>query len=167
MQLIGQSAGMPHFQQDLSMTGELHSGTERDFKDRQEAAHRVYVYKGFRDYLRRKTGRADLNSMVTNAWHHQGFTLNASGKHPDKGRDGNGKQAPMSDPDIFARWFRASIDGYERVMGNRLNILASTGMVIEAAEIPESKTFMMQWHGEEYGNNGLAIQYWVDTYLNA
>lgn len=152
-QLLGQYMGVNNFFQNLSSTKELHSGTDRDFKDRQEPCHNVFVLGRFQEYLQQKTNNQEVTSINVNSWHHQGFTLTADGQpynHKFKVR--------------YPDWLRGKIDEFDQ--DNDIEILACTGVVVEAFERREAKIFGVQWHPEEYGSNGLTIQYWIDNYLN-
>lgn len=153
MQLINLALGLKHFQQDLEMTKELHQAAARELKDRQEPVHSVYVFGAYRDYLREKTGRDDLSSLVVCSHHHQGFTVERDGKIP-KG---------VKTHDQYVHWYTHAIAAYEQA--NDIRVLAATAMVIEGVERPSIKYVGHQHHPECSGPNGLAIGYWLDRYV--
>lgn len=153
-QLLARFLGLPNFVQDLGKLNELHNAAEREIKDRQEPAHSVYVLGRLREYLSLKTGR-DVDTLRINSWHHQSLCLTKSGVIPKN----------VKTEEQYAAWFAGAIPAYERA--SSINILACTNMVIEAFEKPDAKMYGIQFHGEEYGPNGLSIGYFVDKYLNA
>lgn len=155
LQIAAQYMGLNHFQQDLGMTKELHQGLEREFKDRQEPVHSVYVRGAYRNYLRAQTGRADLNKLNVTSWHHQGLTLSSSGVLP-KG---------IKTMDQYSQWLQTAIDQYEQA--HNIDIISCTGMVIEGFERAENKIVCHQNHIEESGPKGLAVQYWLSRYVLA
>lgn len=163
---VNLALGLSHFQQDLGMTGELHASSERDLKDRQEPVHTVGVYGDYRQYLRDKTGRADLSTLRTMSHHHQGFTLSPSGKPPEMVVNTGGKKVRHAmSAEQMTEWLPAAITAYEEA--HDISIISSTQMVIEGVEKAAIKYVGHAHHPEESGPAGLAIGYWIDKYVNA
>lgn len=151
-QILGHYLKLTNFTQDLGEIGEVHQAADRDIKDRAEPIHRVFVLGAYRDYLRDKTGRHDLNTLNVDSHHHQAYLLDPSGKRPKgiKGAEAHGQ------------WLANAIHEYQQT--NDIKIIACTGMVIEGFEKPEIKMVSHQHHPEEY-QESLAIQYWLDAYV--
>lgn len=153
-QLIGRHLGFDNFQEDLGNTGELHSGLERDFKSRQEACHNVIIYGDYRKYINEiKKKEEEIEIMSVNSWHHQGFTFTRDGKFPN---------LPKAKGE-FQEWFEKTTTKFEE--DNDIDIIAATKLVLEGFKHRTHKIFGVQWHPEEYGNEGLTIQYFIDSYL--
>ncbi len=151
-QLAGKLLKFDNFQEDLGSTGELHSGSDRELKGRQEACHSVLLYGSFQEYLIKAKNNPKLIQMSVNSWHHQGFTFSFDGKPP---KLEVGKK--------FKDWYQEKTDSYEK--NHHIEILACTSMVLEAFRHKKLPIFGVQWHPEEYGPDGLTIQYFIDTYL--
>ena len=154
-QAIGRVLGLSGFTQDLatSKVGEFHVGSEKELKDRQEPAHSIYALGAFREYMRQKTGRANLTELNVNSFHHQSFIFN-DGKMPKH----------IETHADYMGW----LQGRANVYGAKhdIDIIACTGRVVEGFEKPDAKIVSYQYHVEEYGNQGLAIAYWLNKYVN-
>jgi gamma-glutamyl-gamma-aminobutyrate hydrolase PuuD len=153
-QLTNLVLGLDHFQQDLGMTKELHQAAEREFKDRQEPVHSAWVFGAYREYLRGKTGRANLSSVNLSSHHHQGFTLSQDGKIPAK----------VKTTEQYQAWYGRCLQEYQQ--RHDIAILAATSMVIESVEKESVKYVGHQAHPETNGPTSLAIGYWIERYLN-
>lgn len=151
-QILGHYLNLGNFSQDLGEVGEVHQAADRDIKDRAEPIHRVFVLGAYRDYLRHKTGRANLTTVNVDSHHHQAYLLDPSGKVPKH----------VKGTEARAQWLWGAIDDYEHA--HDIKIIACTGMVIEGYEKAEIKAVCHQHHPEEYSGS-LAIQYWLDQYL--
>ena len=166
-QLIGQHIGVPNFQQSLSNTSEFHTGTEKDLKNRQEAAHAVHTFGNYRKFMQRKAGNNEAHDLLVNSWHHQGFTITADGKSPDRKDILELKSSlGLKKEDVFgwSGWFEHTTNKIEQ--DAKINILAATDLVIEAFEQKEKNIFAVQWHPEEYGPTGKTIDYFVSNFLD-
>ncbi len=146
-QLIGQKFKLNFFQQDLgNVKEEVHSGKDLDISIRNEPVHEVMLFGEFLDYYigLHATTKTEA-SLVVNSWHHQGFTFKNTCKR-------------CKDPEEIS-------DLTEVILAeSKLKVLATTAAVIEAFEHSELPIFGVQWHPEEYGNNGLTIGYFLKNY---
>ncbi len=142
-QLLGQVLKLDHFQQDLTETREVHSGSELEIEIRNEPVHEVTVYGEFLDFLNKNKVSHD-GKINVNSWHHQGFTIK------DNMRAIKEEQFSNISEKILCE--------------KRIKILARTPCVIEAFEHSELPIFGVQWHPEEYGNKGLTIDYFLRNY---
>lgn len=161
-QLAARALSLGHFQQDINVSGEAHTGIPEPylFKWRQEPMHTVDVFGEYRDFLREHTKRDTLNSMKTNSMHHQALTLTVDGKPSGQ------KVIKYTDPEYhekFAAWRQQLIEEYE--MTYDIDILAATPLVIEAYERESIKLVAFQNHVESSGPTSLGISYWIDKYL--
>lgn len=153
-QAVGMYLGLPFFQQDLASTNENHQ-LAGDKVHRQEPCHQVYIHGGYREYLENATKQDNLRTINCNSHHHQGFTLTYDGKLPKhvKSRD-------------FTAWYINRLSEYELEKdkcNGKIEILATTPLVIEAFRHRTLPIFCTQAHPEEHGSEGLTIQYWLDT----
>lgn len=144
-QLIGRQLNLPHFQQDLGQLDELHSGSARNFDLRQEPCHSVMVYGDLKNYIFKKDNEP-VKSMLVNSFHHQGFTYLSTGKAPNENRFAH----------ITTEWEEK----------HKVQILASTLGVLEAFQDLNKNIFAVQWHPEEYGNQGKVTGYFIDEFVN-
>ena len=158
-QLLFRILGADHFQQDLTHSDETHNGLDKDFKDRSESFHSIYLLGDLAAYFKNKTGQDfTQQSLKVNSYHHQGFTLTSNGTRPD-----GGKLKDRMTRTQYTNWLGDAINKYQQ--DNGINILGCTRLVIEAMEKPDVKAYGLQYHIEEYGNKSLGIQYWIDKYL--
>jgi len=146
LQLIGNYLGLPNFQQDT--TSEQHVATSFDYTRRQEVCHDIFLRGDLKTYLEGKKGR-ELKSVGINSFHHQSFTLSDDGKFPKDKK--------------FWTWHYQAIEKIESE--KKIDILATTHLVIEAFKHKTAPILALQFHNEEYQENGLFTQYWLDKFV--
>lgn len=156
-QVIGRVLGLPFFAQDLAACNvdELHNGAAREIKDRAEPIHSVNLYGDYLAYVRARTGRPDLETMLVSSYHHQGFLLGPISK---EGVLGLPKGIPKHlDPLSVA---------FNALNQKGVKVLSATDLVLEGYEKEDIRCVAYQSHPEDIVNS-LAISYWLDRYVFA
>lgn len=138
MQLLGIHLGLPNFCQEIGHTEEPHNGNTQELAGRKEACHVIWTHGALKEYLE----KIEISGLIpVNSFHHQGFTLEKDGEEMAKNRIENINSKTC------------------------LNILANTNKIIEAFEHKTLPIFATQWHPEEYGNESMIINYFLNQYV--
>lgn len=155
-QLLGTMLELNYFQQDLSLTDEIHNGVSCDVSTRREPIHRVHLFGEFKKYCEEK-GLEKNTKLLTNSFHHQGFTLMPNGGHVTNAEIEDyitGKQP------FTLEKSNTIINKYPNI-----NITMSTNKVIEGFTHKKLPIVAFQNHPEEY-EDSIAINYFLDNFIN-
>jgi len=143
-QILGIMLDLPNFMQEIGDSEELHNGNNREMTSRKEFSHFVSVRSDLEKMLL-ETGKIvkNTNKIPVNSLHHQGFAIDKDGEIPD------------------------NIDKRigEIESKTNLTILANSGRLIEAFQHKTLPIFAVQWHPEEYGNESVIIDYFLEKYV--
>ena len=164
-QLLGNMLGLNYFQQDISITDEIHNGLTKNISLRKEPMHAVHLFGELKKYI-------EQDKICTNSWHHQGFTLMPEGervKNKDmedfvtEKRDFHEEtKATTKDPSIVIKEIKTK--GKKLNNFGDIDILMATNCVIEGFKHKTLPIVAFQNHPEEY-TNSIAINYFLETYL--
>lgn len=166
-QLLGNMLKLDNFKQNLSITGETHSGTQSNITDRTEPMHTVHLFGEFKEYL--KEQGLQTEKLAINSWHYQGFTLRPSGKRVDN-----------KDIQTFVEGTTKFNENYELKTLSKItsetekpinnfddiNVIMSTNHVLEGFEHKTLPIMAVQNHPEE-NTNSIIIKYFINKYLES